>query len=272
MNELMVLLPAYNEEENLESLVNCWQSHRKSIFENYNLGLHVVVVNDGSADQTKRIGEELAAHYDNVTLLNHEKNRGLGQALKTGIWFVLNEHPDAAFTCLMDCDNTHDPKYVLDMLEKQLETSADVIIASRYEAGAKVYGLSKARIFLSEAARFVYSLVLKAERVRDYTCGYRLYRTEMLQKAYDRFGENLIEERGFSCMAELLYKLYACGSVFAEVPFDLRYDLKGGQSKMKVMKTVVNSMKLVFRLRKIPKEKRSPYNRESYTVEKEKIH
>ena len=271
MNELIVLLPAFNEEENLESLVHSWQTFRKGLAEGYGLALHIVVVNDGSGDKTPKIGEALAYRYDNVTLLSHQRNCGLGQALKTGIFHVLRQHPDGAFVCLMDCDNTHHPKYVLDMLDKQQATAADVVIASRYEEGAEVYGLSAFRRFLSEAARSVYTLLLHVDQVRDYTCGYRLYRAEALRKAYDRFGEDLVEERGFSCMAELLYKLYSCGAVFAEVPFDLRYDLKGGASKMKVIQTVVNSMKLVARLKGIAKQGSAPYGRKSNPTTREKV-
>jgi dolichol-phosphate mannosyltransferase len=255
VNELIVLLPAYNEEENVSSLTSTWQSYREELLLNYNLRLAIVIINDGSGDQTKAIGEELERQFDNVTLVNHEQNKGLGQAIRTGIWHVLDCFPHAVATCLMDCDNTHHPKYVLDMLCKQTETSVDVVIASRYQKGARVKGVSTFRRFLSQGARLVYHVLLPVENVRDYTCGYRLYRNESLRQARERFGAHLVDESGFSCMAELLYKLYASGAVFGEVPFELRYDLKGGESKMNVRKTIINSMKLALRLRRIPKEK-----------------
>jgi dolichol-phosphate mannosyltransferase len=92
------------------------------------------------------------------------------------------------------------------------------------------------------------------KNVRDYTCGYRLYNIDLLERGFKKFGEAFIEEAGFTCMAELLYKLYLVGAVFEEVPFVLRYDFKKGQSKMKVIKTARNSIRLAFRLRKLKKK------------------
>ncbi len=134
MNELTVLLPAYNEEGNLEVLINKWQDLSLPLWEKFALSLHIVVVNDGSSDKTKNIGEILEKKYDNFTLINHTRNRGLGEALKTAITYVLNNRPNSTCTCLMDCDNTHEPKYIMDMLYKTRfgneSRYADVVIAS----------------------------------------------------------------------------------------------------------------------------------------------
>lgn len=254
MNEITVVLPAYNEEDNLEQLVYDWQRYQKQIFKEYNLELTIIVVNDGSADHTRKIGEKLEKKYHNFILVNHEKNKGLGETVKTGIFYVLKNRPQSVFSCLMDCDNTHNPKYVLDMLEKQKIRNSDVVIASRYQNGALVKGVSSLRLMTSEGAKCVYSLILRVKGVKDYTCGYRLYKNTILQRAYGRFGDKLIEESGFTCMAELLYKLYASGAQFSEVPFILRYDFKKGASKMKVFKTALDSFQLAFRLKKIKRE------------------
>lgn len=250
-NELAVVLPAYNEQDNLESLVENWQQYRMILKKEYNLNLKIFIINDGSKDNTGSIGEKLEYNYDNVTLLNHISNKGLGEAVKTGLSHIVKNCTACVFACIMDCDNTHDPKYILDMIIKEKETGADVTIASRYQKGSKVKGVSSFRLFTSEGARFVYSSILGVKNVRDYTCGYRLYKTEMLSKAFKRFGDSLISEKGFTCMAELLYKLYCCGAVFTEIPFELRYDFKKGASKMKVVKTALDSVKLAFKLKNI---------------------
>lgn len=256
MNEITVMLPAFNEENDLEQLVCEWQLLKNKIVEEFSLALKIVVVNDGSKDNTQEIGARLQQEYDNFTLVNHERNKGLGEAVKTGITYILNNCESSIYTCLMDCDNTHNPKYVLDMIQKMRAEAADVVIASRYQKGAEIKGVSKLRLLTSEGAKYVYSMFLRVKNVRDYTCGYRLYNNEMLQVAYKRFGDKLVEERGFSCMAELLYKLYACGAKFAEVPFELRYDFKNGASKMKVIKTSLDSFKLIRRLKGIQLQKR----------------
>ena len=249
MNEITVMLPAYNEEKDLEQLAHNWQQYTSVLKSNFDLDLKIIVVNDGSQDNTEKIARTLEKQYANFKLINHEKNKGLGEAVKTGLTYIVNSCPNSRFACLMDCDNTHDPKYVLDMLKKEKETGADIVIASRYQKGAEVKGVSSIRLLTSEGARYIYSGILHVKNVRDYTCGYRLYNTKKLAKAFKRYGSNLIAESGFTCMAELLYKLYTCGAKFAEIPFELRYDFKQGASKMKVIKTAVNSVALAFRLR-----------------------
>ncbi len=255
MNELTVLLPAYNEEGNLEVLINKWQDLKLPLWEKFALSLHIVVVNDGSSDNTKNIGEILEKKYNNFTLINHTQNKGLGETLKTAITYVLKNRPNSVFTCLMDCDNTHDPKYIVDMLNKACldkdSRYADVVIASRYQKGSYIHGLSKHRIFISNCAKCVYQFLFDVKDVKDYTCGYRLYKNEILKKALDYFGDKLVEETGFSCMAELLYKLSIIGASFSEVPFELRYDFKQGKSKMDIFSTSINSINLAFRLRRL---------------------
>jgi len=252
--ELTVILPAYNEEEALAPLVENWQQYRQEIASSYALKLMILIVNDGSRDQTHQIGKILESENPNITLVDHPHNKGLGEAVKTGINYILDNRPQSSFACLMDSDNTHDPKFVLDMLKKQKQTKADIVIASRYQTGAKVRGVSGFRLLTSQGAKVVFSMILHVPDVQDYTCGYRLYKREILQKAKTRFEENLINESGFTCMVELLYKLYCCGAKFAEVPFYLRYDLKAGSSKMKVIKTSIDSFSLACKLKKIALE------------------
>ena len=251
MSKLTVILPAYNEEDNIEAMVRRWQQFLPDLAERYQMGLEIVAVNDGSRDRTKEIAERLEREYENFTLVNHPRNKGLGEAVKTGLFYFIENCPESTHLCLMDCDNTQDPVYITDLLDRMEEQSADVVIASRYQKDSGVRGVSGIRLLMSEGAKYVYSILLQVPEVRDYTCGYRLYGRSILEKAADRFGDDLVAERGFTCMAELLYKLYCCGAVFAEIPFELRYDQKRGSSKMAVLKTAMNSVKLALRLRKI---------------------
>lgn len=251
MSDLTVVLPAYNEEENIETMVERWQQLRDELGERYGLKLQIVVVNDGSKDRTREIAENLEKEHNNFILINHPQNKGLGEAVKTGIAYFTKECPNSSHMCLMDCDNTQDPVYIADMLDRMKEKSADVVIASRYQKGAAVQGVSGIRLLMSGGAKHVFSVLLHVPNVKDYTCGYRLYGRSILKKASGRFGENLVEESGFTCMVELLYKLYSCGAVFAEVPFALRYDFKKGASKMAVLKTAVNSIRLSLELKRI---------------------
>lgn len=249
----MVILPAYNEEENIETMVLRWQDFREVLNHKYGLELQIVAINDGSIDRTKEIAERLEIEHDNFTLVSHPNNKGLGEAVKTGITYFVGQCADSTYLCLMDCDNTQNPVYITDMLDRIDETASDVVIASRYQKGAEVKGVSGIRLLMSGGAKYVFSVLLHIPNVKDYTCGYRLYKRSILLSAVERFGDELIAESGFACMVELLYKLYCCGAVFAEVPFALRYDYKKGASKMAVLKTAVNSILSALQLKKIKK-------------------
>lgn len=86
---------------------------------------------------------------------------------------------------------------------------------------------------------------------RDYTCGYRAYRAGVLRRAMSAFGDGLIEERGFVCMAELLIKLARLGARVAEVPLVLRYDLKRSRGKARIIPTIARYLLLVARSRRL---------------------
>jgi len=253
MNKLTIILPAYNEDQNIETMVERWLELQEVLADKFGLELQIVAVNDGSKDKTKEIAERLEQEHSNFTLVNHPHNRGLGEAVKTGVKYFIEHCTESSFMGLMDCDNTQDPIYITDMLEKMSQKKADVVIASRYQSGAEVKGVSGIRLLMSEGAKYVFTILLHIRNVKDYTCGYRLYNRKILQNAYTRFADYLVSESGFTCMVELLYKLYCCGAVFEEVPFELRYDYKKGASKMAVLKTAINSIRLTLHLRKIKK-------------------
>ena len=130
MKELIVLLPAYNEEKEIRKLVTTWSQYKHILKDDYELNLKIVAINDGSKDDTERIAMELEEEFDYFTLVNHECNKGLGEAVKTGFKYVLAQTKEVEYACLMDCDNTQHPKYVLDMLKKikHNENGTDVVI------------------------------------------------------------------------------------------------------------------------------------------------
>lgn len=247
MKTLFVLLPCYNEQLNIEGLIKNWNCQAAKL-EAREYSLKIVCVNDGSRDQTKNVIVNLAKEFSNVALLNHEKNQGLGKALASGLKYFYKEASSRDVALVMDADNTHSPEYVFPMLDK-LERGIDCVIASRYEKGAAVQGVPAHRLFLSDGAKVYYSLVLGIPGVKDYTCGYRVYSKSIVDRAFRKYGENLITQNGFACMMELLYKLHRLDAAFAEVPFELRYDYKLGTSKMKLLKTITDSLYVALNLR-----------------------
>jgi dolichol-phosphate mannosyltransferase len=242
---LYVVLPCYNEEENISELVREWNSHKDRLNEEGVL-LKLIIVNDGSSDNTLHICKGLESIYDNAVLLNHERNKGLGEALNTGINYAVSQKKKG-FLCVMDADMTHDPDYIYSLISKIRDEKLHCVIASRYRKGSKVEGLSLYRKILSYGARTVYTFNLRIPHVRDYTCGYRLYQIDMLDTLYKKYKGRILSENGFACMMELLVKVSREGFRIGEVPFVLKYQLKGGESKMRVWRTVYRSLLVVMR-------------------------
>ncbi len=242
MNKLKVYLPCYNEEKNIMPLVGEWlaESERLSDYE-----LELILIDDKSTDSTLEVMRSLEEENACVRVIAHEVNKNLGGGVNTAIDDFLATSVDGDLMCIMDGDNTQKPRFVHSMIEN----GADCVIASRYQSGAEVNGVPFFRRLLSDGAKLYYTAVLGVPNVRDYTCGYRLYRFAALKKAKDKYGDSLVTMRTFSCMMELLYKLCRSGAKFGEVPFSLYYSDKEGESKMKILRTVKDSFVTALQLR-----------------------
>lgn len=246
----MLGLPAYNEEDNIGKLIDKANLFIESI-KDKGYDLDIVPLDDCSRDKTKEIIINKSEVYKNVKPLFHEVNKNLGGGMNTLLNYFLDNYKDGDVLIIMDSDMTHDPKYILDLLDK-LSENHDVAIASRYRKGSEVKGVPGIRKFLTFGARIYYTLVLNIKGTRDYTCGYRAYKYSILDKAKNSYGNKIIVNDSFACMMELIYKLYRLGATIGEVPFVLRYDIKGGESSMKVANTVKTSLytALMLRLKK----------------------
>jgi dolichol-phosphate mannosyltransferase len=250
MTTIWMALPAYNEERSLPSLLERFVALVPEL-ERRGAGLKVLVVDDGSTDGTIAAAERFRGRLD-LEVIPHGVNRNLGAGLRTGITGALQRCAPEDLVATMDADNTHDPGLLPRMWETLERERADIVIASRYCPGGREVGLTPLRRVLSRGASFLLSMVANVRGARDYTCGYRLYRASLLRRALAAWGERLIEEVGFVCMAELLVKLGRGGAKVAEAPLVLRYDLKEGASKMKVMKTISRYFVMARRVRSNP--------------------
>ena len=153
-------------------------------------------------------------------------------------------HDDDVIVTL-DADNTHNPFLIQRMLG-QIAEGSDIVIASRYQPGARVLGLSFFRVLTSIGAGFLFRVGVGLEGVKDYTCGFRVYRVDVLKKTLTHYGDRFILQKGFGCMAEILIKTAQFSTVISEVPMILRYDFKRGVSKMKVMSTVLQTCRMIL--------------------------
>jgi dolichol-phosphate mannosyltransferase len=148
----------------------------------------------------------------------------------------------------MDADDSHHPDQVPEMV-RLLEQGHDVVIASRYRRGSRTLGVPWSRRLMSDAGSWLFRLVLPMRGVRDYTCGFRAYRVEVLRRAVAHWGDRLFDQDGFQCMVDILLKLRRRPLIFGEVPLILRYDLKEGASKMDVSRTIFSTLALLVRAR-----------------------
>ena len=249
--KLYVFLPCYNEELNIIDLINAWILQVDELLA-LNYKLEIFCIDDSSKDTTKVKINDMCSKYDYIHLIEHEENKGLCGGLNTAISSFISIGENDSLMVLMDGDNTHNPKYVLSMLDK-INRGFDCVIASRYEKFSNVVGVAPHRRFMSDMARYYYRFILKVPNVHDYTCGYRVYTYEIIKRLVEKFGNNPIKEKSFACMMEFLYKLYLVGAEFSEVGFELRYDYKKGASKMKVIKTMLKSLTTALKLRRLRK-------------------
>ncbi len=241
---VIVALPAYNERENLAPLVERWMQTPPG----RSGRLRFVIVDDGSTDGTAERLAELAATHP-IEILIHEQNCGLGVTIRDALIAAVARAGEGDVIVTMDADNTQPPELIEPMLALLERASLDVVIASRYRAGAEVVGLSALRRLTSLGARLLFQAVYPVRGVRDYTCGYRLYRAEVLTRALATWGPRFCAERGFTCMAEILLQLAKIGARFGEVGMVLRYDAKAGASKMRVWSTMRRTVGLLLRYR-----------------------
>ncbi len=250
MKTLWVALPAYNEERSLPALLERYAA-LAPVLGQQGATLRVLVVDDGSRDGTIAAADRFKGRLA-LEVLPHGVNRGLGAALRTGLAGALERAAEGDLIATMDADNTHDPALLPEMWARMEGERADVVIASRYAPGGDEVGLTALRKLLSRGASLLLSLTVPVKGARDYTCGFRLYRASILRRAANAWGEKLVEETGFTCMAEVLLKLGRGGARVAEAPLVLRYDLKQGASKMKMMRTISRYFELIRRIRANP--------------------
>jgi dolichol-phosphate mannosyltransferase len=240
-------LPAYNEEASINPLFIRVESLQKKIPEK----IYVMVYDDGCIDNTR---DEVKAWESRLSIIyiDGQVNKGLGAGMSALMAEFASRGKSDAVLVVMDCDDTHDPEQISSML-KVLENkpTTDVVIASRYRLGATISGVPFYRVVLSIGAAMLYKMVHPIWNVRDYTCGYRAYRLAVVQRAFAKYGDPLLKERGFACMVELLLKIARVGANVQEIPLALAYDNKLSASKMDVSGNAFRLLKklITWRLR-----------------------
>lgn len=225
---IWILLPAYNEEDSLSTLLPKIDHALRHANRKYKL----LVCDDGSTDGTAQQLRELRFQCP-MEILTHPRNRGLGETSRDLFERAAELCEPNDIIIRMDCDDTHDPITIINLAEK-LEEGFDVVIASRFQAGGAQRGVVPYRAVISRCANLFMKVFFPIRGVREYSCGFRAYRANLIKAAIEFYGNDFIQLKGlgFTCTLEKLIKLRLLGARFAEVPFVLRYDLKRSASKM----------------------------------------
>jgi dolichol-phosphate mannosyltransferase len=243
---IFVAMPAFNEEEALPPLLDAIAAVRADRLPD----LTVIVVDDGSSDSTADVVRRYGQQHRWVGLVQHATNKGLAEGMKSIFREALKHAQPGDIVVTLDADNTQSPDTIPAMVKRITEDGLDVVVASRFRTGAKVTGVPAFRQLTSAVMSVMFQIALPVKGVRDYSCGFRAYRADTLRRAAQEYGDQLITEKGFACMVEILMQIsHLPGVSFGEVPFILRYDLKPTPSKMQVGRTISDTLRLAWRHR-----------------------
>ncbi len=227
----VVIVPTYNEAENLAPLVGRILDLR---------GFHVLVVDDNSPDGTGKVADELSAlHAGRVEVLHRPRKQGLAGAYIDGFRVALCRRHGYLFQ--MDADFSHDPTD-LPRLLAGLRSGADLVIGSRYTSGGGTRDWPLLRALVSRGGSLYARLVLGLQ-IRDLTGGFRGWRRQALLDV----GLDSIRSQGYAFQVEMAYRCARRGGRVVEVPI-LFSDRRAGKSKMSPA-IVLEAAVLVWRLR-----------------------
>jgi dolichol-phosphate mannosyltransferase len=213
--EVWVILPTYNEAENLERIVS-------AVLERLPASRRVLIVDDNSPDGTGEIADRLAAAGDSVAVLHRQRKEGLGPAYLAGFRVALEG--GARRIIEMDADFSHDPAYLPELIAAT--ERADLAIGSRYIPGGGVTDWGPLRRFISRGGS-AYARIALGLPVRDLTGGFKCFRREVLEG----ISLSTIEARGYAFQVETTYRAIRAGFRVIEVPIVFK-DRRDGSSKM----------------------------------------
>ena len=222
MNALpWLILPTYNEAENIEAIVSASAETLAAASPD---GFRILIVDDGSPDGTGQIGDRLAAERSEVEVLHRSSREGLGPAYLAGFEHALSS--GAGFVMEMDSDFSHSPADLARLLSAVRDGGADLALGSRYVPGGGIENWSASRRVISRGGPLYARLILGLP-VNDLTGGFKCFRAEVLE-AIDLPS---VTARGYAFQIELTYRAIGRGFNVVEVPIVFR-DRVAGTSKM----------------------------------------
>jgi len=229
LEKILVVIPTYNESENIEKLIQELNS----------LEHHIMIVDDNSPDGTSEIVENLKEKNNNLYLIKRESKLGLGSAYRDGFKAAMNMGYE--FFVEMDADFSHQTIDLVEMI-KNID-KADVIIGSRYIEGGGITGWNYKRRLLSKLAN-LFTQILFGYHIKDSTSGFRIYNRESLEK----INFQKTKSDGYSFQIEMTYRANKKNLKILEIPITF-YERRKGESKMTgqiIYEAIISLFKLRF--------------------------
>nr|XP_033770883.1 dolichol-phosphate mannosyltransferase subunit 1 [Geotrypetes seraphini] len=218
LEKYSVLLPTYNERENLPIIV--WLLIKYLGESEYNY--EIIIIDDGSPDGTLEVAKQLQNIYgkDTILLRPREKKLGLGTAYVHGM-----QHATGNFIVIMDADLSHHPKFIPEFIRKQKEGNFDIVSGTRYKGNGGVYGWDLKRKIISRGANFLTQILLRPG-ASDLTGSFRLYKKDVLQKLVEK-----CVSKGYVFQMEMIVRARQLNYSIGEVPISF-VDRVYGESKL----------------------------------------
>ena len=230
MQSAYVIIPTYNEQDNLRCLIDQILAQHPA--------LRVLVVDDNSPDGTGKLADELSKSDERITVLHRPAKMGLGSAYRDGFRRAISLGADLLIE--MDADFSHDPAILPIFIEKSKEY--DLIIGSRYLHGISVVNWPLRRLMLSYGAN-VYTRLITGLKIMDCTSGFKCFRRSLIE----RIDLDRVQSDGYSFQIEMNFHANQFGARINEVPI-IFIDRRAGHSKMS-KKIVREAIFMVWKLK-----------------------
>lgn len=201
-----IVIPCYNEEAILDHNLNMIIKYLNDISFKYKW--EIILINDGSTDQTGKIADDFENQYSNIRVIHHPTNLNLGNALKTGF-----KNAKGDIIVVMDIDLSYSNDHIEKLVEKLVESTADIVIASPYMAGGKVTDVPFTRKIMS---RWVneFMRIASQDKYHTYTGMVRAYRKDFIQTLN-------LKTKDYEINPEILYKAMILRARIVEIPAHL---------------------------------------------------
>ena len=235
MIELSVILPCYNEEENIIRIPN----ELISELDKLKLSYEIIAINDGSTDNTLEELKKLQKIYPQIKIINHETNKGLANGVKSGI-----DNAAGKLTVTLDADFTFHPRQIKNLLDRFNKGDIDIVIGSPSLGKGYSEDIPKYRVWLSKGGGLLYKIAIGKD-ITAVTPIFRLYKTEQLKEI--ELNPRPTPKGGFDINAEILAKMLIKKRKVVEIPAELTIR-QYGESKINNSKEIVRNLLLVLRI------------------------